>query len=85
MGNTGRTVDTVKVHVHRLVDGRTMVAILGSRWAGPVRLDVRYTSARPLAWSRPAPDGVNDAVWQAYVGLGELVAEQHAKRLAEDL
>jgi hypothetical protein len=75
----------VKVIVHRLTDGRTMVAILRSQWRGMVRLDMRYTSARPLSWDRPAPAGVDEDVWSAYCGLGDLVAEQHARMLGESL
>lgn len=85
MGNSGRTSVTVKVIIHRLTDGRSMVAILESQWRGMVRLDRRVTSARPLDWPRGAPSGVDRSVWEAYCGLGDLVAEQHARDLAKGL
>lgn len=75
---TGRTTVTVKVIIHRLTDGRTMVAILESQWRGMIRLDKRLTSARDLEGANRVPTGVDRSVWDAYCGLGDLVAEQHA-------
>lgn len=80
-----RTTTTIKVIIHRLSDGRTMLAILESQWRGMIRLDRRLTSARELEGANRLPLGVDRHVWDAYCGLGDLVAEQHAAALLKDL
>lgn len=68
----------VRLTVHVLSDGRTMVGIMGQAFSGPRRVDIRLTSARETADRILRPPGVNHAVWEAWCGLSDLVDEQHA-------
>ena len=77
MSKSGRSSTQVKVIIHRLTDGRVMVAILESQWRGMVRLDRRYTAAREVLGVNVAPAGVDLSVWQAHQALGDLMEEQH--------
>ncbi len=71
-----RPTAVVRVSVHCLSDGRTMVGIMGQEFSGPRRVDVRLTQARETAAVCERPPGVNRAVWEAYCGLADLVDEQ---------
>lgn len=73
-----RQTYVVRLSVHGLSDGRTMVGIMGQAFSGPRRIDVRLTSARETAERVERPAGVNHVVWEAWCGLSDLVDEQHA-------
>lgn len=73
---------TIRVLVHLDKHDRAAVSLLRSVWQGPVRLDMRLASARPVDPVAPAPPGVDKDLWLAYVALSDRVwsiAQEHER------
>ena len=64
---------TIRVLVHLDRHQRAAVSVLKSVWRGPVRLDMRLASARPVDPVAPAPRGVDPDLWLAYAALSDRV------------